>query len=347
MRIIFLDCITTQYNGKTIKEKPVGGIGICTAGLAEALAKQGHDVTVLNNLSALQNGEFDGVKWHNSQSINTKETYDIAIANNDARLFEKAQAKHHVIWLHNRILFEKTLRKGRLWPLLKFRPTAVFLGEKQKNQTSNLHPFREKVIIPHGLSDEYVTPQTSKAIAPLNQAIYCSQAYRGLDEIVGIWIKYIHPKCPEACFKAYIGEEYPQSLIAQRVSQKDLENANIHLMPKVPKSELIEDLKCSRMMLYTGHKDETFCLAAAEASAMGVPIVTYGRGSLSERVQNDKNGYIVDDKNQQAFANAALKLFKEDKVWETMSAFAKNKSPYKSWNEIATLWQKHVFKDLS
>ncbi len=345
MRIILLDCITTPYNGKIVREKAIGGIATCTACLAEALAKTGHDVTVLNNLEALQNGEHFGVKWHNENTIDPTQAFDIAIANNDAKLFDTVKAKHHVIWLHNRVLLEKTIRKGRLLPLLKYRPTAVFLGEKQKKNTHILHPFRKRLVIAHGLPEAFLQQNTTETAKPAQQALYCSQAYRGVAEMIELWVKYIHPECPDAEFKAYIGDEFPQDLSSKGMSRKDLARANIRIMPKVSKAELVEDLERSRMMLYPGHKDETFCLAAAEASALGIPIVTYGRGSLSERVQNKKNGFVVEDKNQEEFAKKAITLFKDDQIWQQMSQNAQEQNPYQSWNKIAQIWEENVIKD--
>ena len=46
-------------------------------------------------------------------------------------------------------------------------------------------------------------------------------------------------------------------------------------------------------MLVPGHKGEVFCLAAEEAKALCVPIVTMGFGSLSERVDHLKTGLSI------------------------------------------------------
>ena len=47
------------------------------------------------------------------------------------------------------------------------------------------------------------------------------------------------------------------------------------------------------MLLVPGHKAELYCLAAEEARELCVPIVTMGIGSLYERVEHEKTGYIA------------------------------------------------------
>ena len=56
---------------------------------------------------------------------------------------------------------------------------------------------------------------------------------------------------------------------------------------------LVEELSKARVFLIPGHKAELFCLAAAEASQMCIPIVTLGYGCLSERVIHKKTGFVA------------------------------------------------------
>ena len=81
----------------------------------------------------------------------------------------------------------------------------------------------------------------------------------------------------------------------------------------VDKNELINDIKNSRMMLVPGHKAELYCLAAEEARELCVPIVTLGIGSLRERVQHGKTGFIA--KNIDEFTHYTLELFNNNNLW--------------------------------
>ena len=79
------------------------------------------------------------------------------------------------------------------------------------------------------------------------------------------------------------------------------------------RDSLIKDLLQSKVLLVPGHKAELFCLAAAEAQELCIPIVTLGIGSLYERVEHNINGFIANNKKQ--FAEYTIELFKNDSLW--------------------------------
>ncbi len=59
---------------------------------------------------------------------------------------------------------------------------------------------------------------------------------------------------------------------------------------------------------------ETFCIAAAEAMAMGKPVVASRIGGLPEVVADTKTGFLVPPKNPAALAAAIIKLLKDRKL---------------------------------
>ena len=65
-----------------------------------------------------------------------------------------------------------------------------------------------------------------------------------------------------------------------------------------------------------GHKAELYCLAAEEARELCIPIVTMGIGSLYERVEHGKTGFIA--KNENEFASYTLELFNNETLWNQM-----------------------------
>ena len=66
-------------------------------------------------------------------------------------------------------------------------------------------------------------------------------------------------------------------------------------------------------MLNPGHIGEVFCLAAIEAQELCIPIVTMGYGSLAERVEHAKTGYIAKNKNE--FIKYSVELLENDKTY--------------------------------
>lgn len=67
---------------------------------------------------------------------------------------------------------------------------------------------------------------------------------------------------------------------------------------------------------------ETFGLSLAEGMAMGKPGITYNIGGCPEVVQNNKTGFVVDYKNEEAFYQKLLILSKDKKLYVQMAAAA-------------------------
>ena len=101
---------------------------------------------------------------------------------------------------------------------------------------------------------------------------------------------------------------------------------------------MIKELKQARMLLYLGHKSDIFTLTAEESIKLCVPVITYGMGSLSERVSHGNNGFIA--KNQSEFAKYTLDLLNDDSMlFELKRKMLKNRL-INSWSNIADMWIK-------
>src|ERR1700752_1916803 len=81
----------------------------------------------------------------------------------------------------------------------------------------------------------------------------------------------------------------------------------------VGREALANALLGARVMLYRGDPGETFCLALAEAQAMGVPAVVRPLGATPERVIDGVTGRVAED--DEGFAAAAVSLLCDDGLW--------------------------------
>ena len=84
------------------------------------------------------------------------------------------------------------------------------------------------------------------------------------------------------------GEEYLQ-ILKDTVKDLNLES-HIEFLDNLPQIKIKELLNKSKLLIHTS-QFETFGLVAAEANAMGVPVLTTNNGSLLEIIENNLNGY--------------------------------------------------------
>lgn len=338
LKILIRDCTSHNYNGKTIDQKPVGGIPIVTTRLAEALAEFGCDVTVQNNT----NTEIweKNVRWINrSDKTAFKSRPDIIIVNNDVNIFNEykhfiEQGSVPVIWLHNLFTWKRLFKKRRVGSLLKWRPHAVFLSDYQLKACSKLMPFRSRTIIPHGVDDRFFEYQKNVALNKKRpQVLFLSKAFRGLGNVIDIWKDFVFPHNQEAVLKAFVGKENIKKL---GFKEKDLKALNIIINDRVSQEVLMQESVRSMGLIYPGHKDETFCNVAAEASVLGVPIITQGVGSLSERVSHGENGYIAKEKID--LGNYILEVLSDLENQKNFTKKSMDFSQNYQWKKVIPKW---------
>ena len=94
-------------------------------------------------------------------------------------------------------------------------------------------------------------------------------------------------------------------------------------------------------MLYLGHKAEAFCLALAEAQALGVPAVIAPVAALPERVIDGVTGFHHADPER--FAEAAVSLLTDDGLWRRQHEAALRQQQGITWAEHAALFEKVLF----
>lgn len=128
------------------------------------------------------------------------------------------------------------------------------------------------------------------------------------------------------------GNEYFEDL-KKTVVDLNLES-HIEFLDNLPQIEIRDLLNKSKLLIHTS-KFETFGLVAAEANAMGVPVLTTNSGSLLEIVESNENGYYSEsliDGNVNNFVKELLN--NNDKFLEIMLDCL-DKSKVYSWANTA------------
>jgi len=329
-----------EFDGGTPDGRPLGGAEAAFLSLAEAFAARGHAVRVCNNCAAPLTR--NGVEWTPIAS-GVPEECDLYIGNRGHRLIGLApRARGRAFWLHNPGGY--LLKPRYLWPLLRFRPVLVLTGPYHASTVPWWVPATGRTIIPYGLAREYreAAPRTD---VPRPVAIFTSNPLRGLGWLLDLWSERIHPAVPGAELHIYAGPQVYGSVGARKAAQMTavlaradaLVDKGVSRHAPVPKPELVGKLRAARVMLYPGDANETFCLAVAEAQALGLPAVVMRLGSLPERVEDGITGTVVD--NDDAFAAAALALLTDDPLWRSRHRAAIGRQKGLSWDEVAARFE--------
>jgi glycosyltransferase involved in cell wall biosynthesis len=103
-------------------------------------------------------------------------------------------------------------------------------------------------------------------------------------------------------------------------------------------------MRRSRAMIYLGHKTEAFCLTLAEAQALGVPCVVAPIAVLPERVIDGVTGFVRGDDD--SFAQAALSLANDDRLWRQQHEAALKLQQGLSWADVAVRFEEALLPDL-
>lgn len=332
------------FDGIVMRERALGGAESAFVNLAEALAARGHQVTACNN-SPNPGAQF-GVEWR-TISRGFPDAADLYIANRGDKLIlaMRNRARRSVFWVHNPARYLLKLRY--LWKLAWQRPPIVFAGPRHIATYPAWAPGGPRIAIPLGVDDVFLKARPGDSPPP-PRAIFTSNPLRGLAWLLELWASRIHPGLPMAELHVFSGPATYGAFGAakQAAMQAVLERARalgdcgVVLHRPVAKSTLAGELGRARVMLYRGDPGETYCLAVAEAQALGVPAVVQRIGAVPERVIDGHTGFVAGDDND--FALHAARLLADDALWLSQHREALERQRSWGWPQAAAAFEKLI-----
>ena len=317
MKVCFLDNNIIPYSSKDINSNRIRGAENILINLAKEISNQGNDVTVFNNY--VGNDIIDNVRWLNLSQTHNDNFYDVAITNNDMRLFDKVRSNKYFAFSHSIQSIEKFIRKKQLISYLKYKPKIVLLSDYHKQNRNFFLKMFGSFRLDWAVDNEFLDINLNDDIIE-NIAIFTSRSDRNLDLLVNIWKNNIFPN----------NNHLKLLITPNKLTRVD---SGIYERNFGDKHSLINDLLKSKVFLVPGHKAELFCIAAEEARELCIPIVTLGKGALSERVEHEKTGFIA--KNNEEFAYFTLKLFNDKDVWQKLRRNLIRLRGSKTWKAVA------------
>jgi glycosyltransferase involved in cell wall biosynthesis len=318
----------SAYTGETLRTGSMGGTQSSVVHLAEALAERGHEVRVFNGVASRQ--RTFGVEYLPIEDARAQTRGDVGISVAAPKAFWMASFRVPILWLHNPLKGFRQVRRGTVLPMLKARPHFVLLGDYHSRNVPRWLPSSGRSIIHHGIADEFHRENLADA-APPPRAIFTSQPYRRLDWLLGLWPE-VRAKVPGARFDLFAPKAHQANANAGKAALE-----GVLFRGSVARGALVQELASARVQLIPGHRDETYCLAAGEAIASGVPVVTLGEGSLSERVRDGETGFIVKDRDEFIARSAAL--LADDALWTRMHRACLADSALATWDARTGEWE--------
>ena len=307
-----------EFDGESSAIGPLGGVESSIVNLTKELAKRGHEVLICNK--CIRARTIQGVNWQPISEEMPKYA-DLYVANRGDKLISlMPQAKRTVFWIHNPARY--LLKWRYMTKLWRINPSIIFIGNYHASTYPSWAPGDSRLIITYGISDDFRNVAAAK-FAPPPKAIFTSNPLRSLDWLLSVWRRKIHPKLLNAEFHLFagaitygdVGKRKEREILAVLERARALESQGVVIRSPVSKSKLIEELKESRVMLYKGDENETFCLALGEAQAAGVPAVVQRFGSVVERVKDGLTGAVTE--TEEEFVKASVKLLADDEHWFT------------------------------
>ena len=317
MKICFIDNTNFQYDAESINSEKLRGAETVLINLSKELNLLDNQITIINNCPETR--IINDIKWININNLNNIENFDVVIANGDCNLFKFANSKNNILFSHSLQSLEKFLRKKQLLSFIKYKPKVCFLSNYHKKNRSKLLYFFGHINLNWGVDNIFLETKIKNEVDN-NLAIFTSRQDRNLELLLSIWQNEI------------IKKNNKLKLLATE-NNFNFNDKSIITRKLGDRLKLVEDLKNSRVCLIPGHKAELYCLAAEEAKALCIPIVTLGIGSLKERVQHEKTGYIAN--NNEEFVHFTLRLFEDINVWKTMRNNLINQRGLKTWRDTA------------
>ena len=143
-------------------------------------------------------------------------------------------------------------------------------------------------------------------------------------------------------FETYgdFGKKHSERISRILSKAKSLKKKGVVINKPIERKTLFKKIESSRVFIYKGSDDETFCMAVAESQMLGIPAVVGDYGCLKERVVNNKTGFVC--KNDEEFCLNTIKILNNDKLWKKMNKHLRKRKNYFKWSEIAKKWLKII-----
>lgn len=322
------------------------GLGGCEASLVlltRALTERGHQVEVFN--CCYRPGTYDGVTWRMTWELDSASAPDVAVAVrfDEALWPTESKAGRHLFWM----LDDRTRGPAAFAdPFGYCGGKVVVASHAMQNRLDTARVAVSTQLIPLPVETRrYTRPVDNRP--PI--CLFTSMPNRGLDAALAVWPR-VRAAVPDAELWVTSGWQLWGFTNAESDDRwHQLLGSNplpegVRLLGARPRAELVEIQQQAALTLYPSRFPEMFCLAAAESTAAGTPVITSPVDALTERVHHNHTGLLIEGpvdhpNTHHAFAEATIALLTDTDRREAMARAGRAGTAHLAPDIIAAAWE--------
>jgi len=273
-----------EWTPETPGTKGIGGSETACIEVAKRFAAAGWNAWVLNRCGAHE-GMYDGVGYMDWRRWRPEDKSDILVSWRQPDIaLEGVGAREKWLWLHN--LYTGGLNESTAPPFDKI----MGVSQWHRDALREVYPFITEAqadYVPNGINLERFGKQVERNPYKF---VWFSSPDRGLKHLLQMWPE-IYSRNNLAELHIFYGWNNIDQMIARgdkialKAKQEVMKYAmtgGVHWRGRVGQDVLAEELLSSSVWVYPCVSQEEFCIAAVEAMAAGLFIVTSDLGALPE-----------------------------------------------------------------
>lgn len=205
-----------------------------------------------------------------------------------------------------------------------------------KRLAENTAPHQVMEIIENGVDIERFSPRQSEEHMTLKPVVFLSVARltkrKGIDLLLQAFGTMAQESpVPAKLLLAGDGEELgPLKELAKQLGITE----SIEFLGRVDHAQVA--LLYNKVDVFVlPSKNEGMSNAALEALASGLPLIVSRTGGMSELVQNEVNGFLVDPQHRQDFSQALLELVQSGEKRKKFGSESRRRAEERSWKHVA------------
>ena len=340
--VFFVPSVPYPFYDGDFEGKGVGGAEASLILLARELANKGYLVEVYNRAEVT--GTFRGVEYHHVNEFTYTDYCDLFVLfRSYSPVLDVVNAQRKVFWSCDQYTDLPSVWEHCVFPQVNM---VVAISEYHKKFIKEHYELSNYIkVIDLGINyDDYLDIKESEKVA--NRIIFCSVPNRGLDNLYRM-----APRIREKVEDLEIiitsdyrlwGLDQPDNYVYRTL----FDNYDyVRFVGKVPRQELVEYQRSSKVMAYPTNYNECFCISAMECMAAGAVPVTFDLGALPDTV--GEGGVVLSNTGgDDDYVNSIIRLLKNEITARTYRKKGYQIAKEHDWRVIANEWVKLIEEEI-